>query len=171
MLWSENKLALFTLNHRFRYDHILRMAMDSLSIQVPGLTKNLFAKNISDLVKAILMPRNDDESLISKLKSNCWDLVESRTLSKFQNSNPLSAEYWICLPPKLVNETICKEMEGISCTCFLPRWWPGMWRPCSQGRTPTWRPCSATTRASPTFWCSPCRRSSPSLRTLWQVAW
>ena len=60
MLWSENKLALFTLYYRFRYDHILRMAMDSLSIQVAGLNTHilnakLIFKNLMNLAKAMMM--------------------------------------------------------------------------------------------------------------------
>ena len=66
------------------------MAMDSLSIQVAGLNTHLECKiNFQRFDESC--QGKDDESLISKLKSNCWDLVESRTLSKFQNSNPLSA--------------------------------------------------------------------------------
>ena len=67
------------------------MAMDSLSIQVAGLNIHLECKiNFQKFDESC--QGNDDESLISKLKSNCWDLVESRTLSEFQNSNPLSAK-------------------------------------------------------------------------------
>ena len=64
--------------------------MDSLSIQVAGLNTHLERKIYVQKYDGSC-PGNDDERLISKLKSNCWDLVGSRTLSKFQNSNPLSA--------------------------------------------------------------------------------